>query len=192
MKIDIATILLASVFALGNGTGYARTAEDALKTRPKEDNRAAVDAIAKQAAGARVSNAEARKWLDSIDYSSADPAEIRRRTIDWILKCSAKKEECRELFNGGFSLKNAAVSFSPDVFYPGWRMKSAVCDLKRKNGGACGWKISDGEEKGAYGFSGSSSFSPNGENGFDASFVYEAVKDIKVKHVFVGASFGVE
>ena len=137
-------------------------------------------------------NAEARKWLDSIDYSSADPAEIRRRTIDWILKCSAKKEECRELFNGGFSLKNAAVSFSPDVFYPGWRMKSAVCDLKRKNGGACGWKISDGEEKGAYGFSGSSSFSPNGENGFDASFVYEAVKDIKVKHVFVGASFGVE
>ena len=38
----------------------ARTVEDALRTRPEEDDRAAVDAIAKQAAGAWVANGEIR------------------------------------------------------------------------------------------------------------------------------------
>ena len=31
-------------------------------------------------------NAAAQKWLDSLDYSTADLASVRRRLIDWILK----------------------------------------------------------------------------------------------------------
>ena len=37
-------------------------------------------------------DAAARKWFDSIDFSSTDPAIIRRETIDWILKLSARSE----------------------------------------------------------------------------------------------------
>ena len=36
------------------------------------------------------------------------------------LALSLKAEECKELYTGGFTLKEAKIIFSPMVFYPGW------------------------------------------------------------------------
>ena len=35
-------------------------------------------------------DAEAQKWFDALDFSSTDPAQIRRETIDWILRLMRK------------------------------------------------------------------------------------------------------
>ena len=55
--------VLVSAFAIGTLSVKARTVEDALNTRPEEDDRAVVDAAAKQAAGAWVANGEIRGKL---------------------------------------------------------------------------------------------------------------------------------
>lgn len=35
-------------------------------------------------------NAEAQRWFDELDFSTADPAAIRRETIDWILRLQGR------------------------------------------------------------------------------------------------------
>ena len=59
-------------------TVQARTVEDALKTRPVEDDRAAVNAVAKQAAGAWVANGEIRGKL-LFEELVKDEASVKER-----------------------------------------------------------------------------------------------------------------
>ena len=78
MNIMSAYMPFAAAALMCASLAHARTVEDALKTRPAEDDRAFVNAVAKQAAGAWVSNGEIRGKVVFEDRF-ADEASVKAR-----------------------------------------------------------------------------------------------------------------
>jgi hypothetical protein len=101
-------------------------------------------------------------------------------------------EECKELFSGGFNLVNAKTAFLPKVFYPGWDMRLAVGNPDEAEKKSFKWFIADsGDLSSQYAFAGNTRTKSIDEKSLKIEFEYNALKDIEVKNMFVGADLEV-